>query len=64
MLYINQKIYKIYKNDFRTLYTTLADKGEPIFIIWISKKLEEEIRYIDNNNIFFVINKIDNILLQ
>ncbi len=54
---------KTYKNDFKTLYIILADKDEPIFIIQMNKKLEKEVGYIDDNDIFFITNKIDNILL-
>ena len=34
------------------------------FIIWINKELEKEVGYIDDDNVFFIANKIDNILLQ
>ena len=64
ILYINWKVCKTYKNDFKTLYIILVDKDEPIFINQINKELEEEVGYIDNNDIFFIINRIDNILLQ
>ncbi len=29
----------------------------------MNKKLEEEVKYVDNDNIFLIANKIDNILL-
>ena len=29
----------------------------------MNKELEEEVEYIDNNNIYFIINRIDDILL-
>ena len=62
-LYINWRIRKIYKNDFKMLYIILVDKDKLISIIQINKELEKEIEYIDNSDVFFIANKIDDILL-
>ena len=63
-LYIRRGIYKSYKNHFRTFYPSLIDKSESIVIIKVYGQLKEEIGYIDNYNISFLIDRIDNVLLK
>ncbi|SRR6266699_7332921 len=63
-LYIKKRIYKSYKDYLRIFYLSLINKNESIAMIKVYKQLKEEIRYIDNCNISFSIDRIDNILLK
>jgi len=63
-LHIKKGIRKSYKNHLRTFYSSLTDKNESIAMIKIYKQLKKEIGYIDNHNISFPTNRIDDILLK
>ncbi len=63
-LYIKKEVRKSYKNYFRTFHPSLTNKSKSIAMIKIYGQLKEEIGYIDNYNISFPINRIDNILLK
>ncbi len=63
-LYIKKRIRKSYKNHLRTFHPLLIDKNESIVMIKVYGQLKEEIGYINNYNISFSINRIDNILLK
>ncbi len=63
-LYIKRRVYKSYKNHLRIFYPSLIDKNKSIVIIKIYRQLKEEIGYIDNYNISFSIDRIDDILLK
>ncbi len=45
-------------------HLSLTDKNKSIVMIKIHRQLKEEIEYIDNYNISFLINRIDDILLK
>ncbi len=64
MLYIKKGIRKSYKDHFQTFHLLLTDKSKSIAIIKIYKQLKEEIKYIDNRNILFFTDRIDDILLK
>ena len=63
-LYIWKGIYIIYETDIRTFYSLLIDENKTVSIIGIYYKLEKEVRYIDNCEVFLSSNRIDNLLLQ
>ncbi|SRR6266566_8029766 len=63
-LYIKKGIRKSHKNHLRMFHLSLTDKNKSIAIIKIHRQLKEEIEYIDNYNISFPINRINNILLK
>ncbi len=44
-------------------YSLLIDKSKSITVIWIYKELEKEVRYIDNDDIMFTSNRVDDLLL-
>ena len=64
MLYIKRGVYKSYKDYLRMFHLSLIDKNESIAVIRIYRQLKEEIEYIDNYNISFLTNRIDDILLK
>src|SRR6266699_287273 len=63
-LYIRKGVRESYKNHFRTFYPSLTNKSKSIVVIKIYGQLKEEIGYIDNYNISFLTNRIDNVLLK
>ncbi|SRR6266566_8787356 len=63
-LYIRKRVRKSYKDYFRTFYPSLINKNELIIVIKVYRQLKEEIGYIDNYNISFPIDRIDDILLK
>ena len=64
VLYIRRRVCKSYKDYLQTFYPSLIDKNESIAVIKVYKQLKEEIKYIDNCNISFPIDRIDNVLLK
>ena len=62
-LYIKWRIRISYKDYLQIFYSSLVDKDESIAVIWIYRKLKEEVRYIDYYDILFSTDWIDNILL-
>ena len=54
-LYIRRGVRESYKDYLRTFYLLLIDKSESIAMIKIYRQLKEEIEYIDNYNILFLI---------
>jgi len=63
-LYIRKGVRKSYKDHLRTFYPSLTDKSESIAVIKMYRQLKEEIKYIDNRDISFPIDRIDNVLLK
>src|SRR6266699_2697467 len=63
-LYIKKGVCKFYKNYLQTFHLSLTNKNKSIIIIKIYRQLKEEIKYIDNYNILFSINRINDILLK
>ncbi len=64
MLYVKRGVCKSYKDHLRMFHPLLIDKNESIAVIKMYGQLKEEIEYVDNRNILFSINRIDNILLK
>ncbi len=63
ILYVWRGVRIIYKIDIGTFYSFLVDKSKTVFIIGIYYKLEKEVRYIDDCEVFFSSNRINNLLL-
>ncbi len=64
ILYIKKRVRESYKDHLQTFHLLLIDKSESIAVIRIYRQLKEEIGYIDNYNISFFIDRIDDILLK
>ncbi len=63
MLYVRRGVCITYKTDIGTFYSLLADKSKAVLIIGMYYKLEKEVRYVDDYEIFLFSNRIDNLLL-
>ena len=64
VLHIKKGVCESYKDHLRTFYLSLTDKSKSIVVIKVYGQLKEEIGYIDNCDISFLIDRIDNILLK
>jgi hypothetical protein len=63
-LRIQRGVCIAYKIDIGTFYSLLANEGKVVLIIGIYYKLEKEVRYIDDREVFLSSNRIDDLLLQ
>ncbi len=62
-LHVRKGVCIAYKTDIRTLHSSLTNENKAVLIVGIHYKLEKEVCYINDREIFLSSNRIDDLLL-